>query len=152
MSRKAICKVIGPQIFSYTLPFWVKIMSRDGYIHILRCLNFHDNEEIANHPLVKIKSVIGHVQSKFSAVLTPWKNLCIDESLFLWKGRLQFKRNRFRIKLDMIVDYETGFVLGFVVYTGADTDYQKLYLGVTGDIEAHFLQPYFYKVVYILDL
>ena len=44
-----------------------------------------------------------------------------------------------------------GFVLGFVVYTGADTDYQKCDLGVTDDIVAHFLQPYFYKghVVYI---
>ena len=125
--------------------------------HILRCLHFHDNVEIVNHPLVKIKSVIGHVQSKFSAVLTPGKNLCIDESLLLWKGRLRFKqyiplkRNRFGIKLYMIVDCETGFVLGFAVYTGADTDYQKFDLGVTDDIVAHFLQPYFYKgyVVYI---
>ena len=106
---------------------------------------------------MKIKSVIGHVQSKFSTVLTPGKNLCIDESLLLWKGGLRFKkfiplkRNRFGIKLYMIVDCETGFVLGFVVYTGADTDYQKFYLGVTGDIVAYFLQPYFYKghVVYI---
>ena len=43
----------------------------------------------------------------------------------------------------MIVDCDTGFVFDFVVYTGADTDYQKFDLGVTGDIVAHFLQPYF---------
>ena len=138
-------------------PIFGQLMSRDRYIHILRCLHFHDTEEIVNHPLVKIKSVIGHVQNKFSLVLTPWKNLCIDESLFLRKVRLRFKqnipleRNRFGIKLYMIVDCETGFVLSFVVYTGEDTDYQKFYLGVTGDIVAYFLQPYFYKghVVYI---
>ena len=61
------------------------------------------------------------------------------------------KRNRFGIKIYMIVACKTGFVLGFVVYTGADTDYQKFDLGVTDDIVAHFLQPYFYKghVVYI---
>ena len=69
-------------------PIFGQIMSRDRYIHILRCLHFYDNEEFINHPLVKIKSVIGHVQSKFSAVITPGKNLCIDESLLLWKGRL----------------------------------------------------------------
>ena len=63
---------------------FVQIMSRDRYIHNLRCLYFHDNEEIENHPLVKIKSVIGPVQSKFSAILTPGKNLCIDESLLLY--------------------------------------------------------------------
>ena len=89
---------------------------------------------------MKIKSVIGHVQSKFSAVLTPRKNLCIDESLLLWEGRLRFKqyiplkKNRFGIKHYRIADFETGFVLGFVVYTGEDTDYQKLDLGVTSDI------------------
>ena len=60
-----------------------QIMSRDRYIHILQCLHFHDNHEIVSHPLEKIKSVIGHVQSKFSAVLTSGKNLCIDESLLL---------------------------------------------------------------------
>ena len=138
-------------------PIFGQIMFRDRYIHILRCLHFHDNKEIVNHPLVKIKSAIGHEQSKFSAVLIPGKNLCIDESLLLWKGRLRFKqyiplkRNRFGIKLCMIVDCETGFVLGFVVYTGADTDYKTFDSGATGDIVAHFLQPYFYKghVVYI---
>ena len=72
-------------------PIIGQIMSRDRYIHILRCLHFHDNEEIVNHSLVKIKSVIGHVQSKFLAVLTLGKNLFIDESLLLWKGRLRFK-------------------------------------------------------------
>ena len=40
-------------------PIFGQIMSRDRYIHILRCLHFHNNEEIVNHPLVKIKSVIG---------------------------------------------------------------------------------------------
>ena len=61
------------------------------------------------------------------------------------------KKNRFGIKLYIIIDCETGFVLGFVVYTGTDTDHQKFDLGVTGDIAAHFLQPHFYKghVVYI---
>ena len=41
--------------------------------------------------------------------------------------------------------------MGFVVYTGADTEYQKFDFVATGDIVAHFLQPYFYKghVVYI---
>ena len=72
-------------------PIFGQIMSRDRYIHILRCLHFHDNEEIVNHPLVKIKSVLGRVQSKFSPILTPGKNLCIDESLLLWKGRLRLK-------------------------------------------------------------
>ena len=73
-------------------PICCQIMSLDRYMHILRCLHFHDNEEIVNHPFVKIKSVIGHVQSKFSTVLTPGKNLCIDENILIWKGRIRFKQ------------------------------------------------------------
>ncbi|XP_032690081.1 piggyBac transposable element-derived protein 4-like [Odontomachus brunneus] len=138
-------------------PIFPQIMSRDRYLQILRNLHFHNNEEITNHPLEKIKPIIDHLQNKFSGTLIPGKNLCIDESLLLWKGRLRFKqyiplkRNRFGIKLFMIVDCETGFILGFIVYTGADTDYEKFGLGITGDIVAHFLQPYFYKghVIYI---
>jgi len=40
--------------------------------------------------------------------------------------------------------------LGFIIYTGADTDYQKFGC-LTGDIIAHFFQPHFYKghVVYV---
>ena len=83
----------------------------------------------------------------------------ITSNIFLrvWKGRLRFKqyiplkRNRFGIKLFLIVDWETGFILGFIIYTGAGTDYQKFGMGIIGDIVTHFLQPYFYKgqVIYV---
>ena len=32
-----------------------------------------------------------------------------------------------------------------LIYTRADTDYHKFDLGVSGDIVAHFIQPYFQK-------
>ena len=61
------------------------------------------------------------------------------------------KRNRFGIKLFELVDCETGFIVNCIVYTGADTDYRKFGLGVTGDIVAHFLEPYHRQgcVVYV---
>ncbi|XP_018400066.1 PREDICTED: piggyBac transposable element-derived protein 4-like [Cyphomyrmex costatus] len=86
-----------------------------------------------------------------SNTIIPGQNVCIDESLMLWKGRLVFKqflplkRHRFGIKLFELVDCETGFILNFVIYTGANTDYEKFGLGITGDIVAHFLKPHFYK-------
>lgn len=142
-------------------PIFRQMISRDRYLQILRYIHFHDNEnttsDIAGHTLAKIKPVIDFLQSKFSAALTPGKKVCIDESLLLWKGRLRFKqyiplkRNRFGIKLFQLVDCETGFILNFTVYTGADTDYRKFGLGVTGDIVAHFLEPYHRqgRVVYV---
>jgi len=101
--------------------------------------------------------VIDDLNEKFSKYLNPGKNLCIDESLLLWKGRLKFKqflplkRDRFGIKLFQVVDCATGYILRFIVYTGADTEYKKFDLGITGDVVAHFLEPHFGKghVVYV---
>ncbi|EFN69996.1 PiggyBac transposable element-derived protein 4, partial [Camponotus floridanus] len=76
-------------------PIFRQTMTRDRYLQLLRNLHFQNNEddsEIVNHPLQKIKPVIDHLQSKFLAVLIPGKNLCIDENLLLWKGRLRFKQ------------------------------------------------------------
>ena len=98
-------------------PAFGRIMYRDR--DILRYWHIHDNEdtsEIAHHPLLKIKPIIVYLQNKFSAVLVAGKNLCIDESIVLWKGRLRFKqhiplkKNRFGIKLFELVDSETGLI------------------------------------------
>lgn len=140
-----------------TTPIFRQMMTRNRYFQILKYLHFENNETIINHSLKKIKPVIDDLRQKFANSMTPGKNLCIDESLLLWKGRLKFKqyiplkRKRFGIKLFQIVDCSSGFILDFVVYTGADTDYEKFDLGISGDIVAYFMKPYFYKghVVYI---
>lgn len=136
-------------------PIFRKYMTRNRYLQILRFLHFENNRDNAspykNHPLRKIKPVIDFLNQKFSSTLHPGKNLCIDESLMLWKGRLKFKqylplkRHRFGIKFFELVDCETGFLLRFIIYTGADTDYEKFDLGISGDIVVDFLTPYFNK-------
>ncbi|XP_043473691.1 piggyBac transposable element-derived protein 4-like [Leptopilina heterotoma] len=138
-------------------PIFREVMTRNRYLQILKYIHFQDNEEITDHPLKKVEPIIDYLQDKFSNTIIPGKNLCIDESLLLWKGRLKFKqylplkRNRFGIKLFELVDCQTGFILNFIVYTGENTDYKKFGLGITGDIVAHFLKPYFGKghVVYV---
>ncbi|XP_032688641.1 piggyBac transposable element-derived protein 4-like [Odontomachus brunneus] len=126
-------------------------MSRNRYLQILRYLHFQNNKDTINHPLKKIKPIIDDLNEKFSNTINAGRNLCIDESLLLWKGKLKFKqfiplkRNRFGIKLFELVDCKTGFILAFIVYTGKDTDYEKFELGISGDIVVHFVKPYFSK-------
>jgi len=61
----------------------------------------------------------------------PFENLAIDENLDLWKGRLSFKqfiktkRHRFGIKIFVICDVETDFILNILIYTGSTTKYKK---------------------------
>jgi len=116
---------------------------------IIRYFHFSNNEEVSNHSLKKIKPVIDHLKEKFGNTIIAGEKLCIDESLVLWKGKLKFKqflplkRHRFGMKIFELADCETGFLLDFIVYTGSDTDYEKFDLGVSGDIVAHFMQPYY---------
>jgi hypothetical protein len=70
----------------------------------------------------------------------------------LWKGRLGFKRyipskrRRYGIKLFILCDCRTGFVLDFVIYTGSETEtkYNKG-LGIAGSVVMSLMQPYLQK-------
>ncbi|XP_020298701.1 piggyBac transposable element-derived protein 4-like [Pseudomyrmex gracilis] len=123
-------------------------LSQNRYLQILRYLHFFNNEEVSNHPLKKIKLVMDHLKEKFGNTIIAGEKLCIGESLVLWKEKLKFKqfvplkRHRFGMKIFELADCETGFLLDFIVYTGSDTDYEKFDLSVSGDIVAHFMQPY----------
>ena len=84
--------------------------------------------------------------------MNPFQNLCIDESLMLWKGRLAFrqyipfKRHRFGVKLFLLCDCETKFVLDFIVYTGSDTEIDVTPdIGISGSIVMTLMEKYLGK-------
>ncbi|CAM4570566.1 unnamed protein product [Leuciscus chuanchicus] len=67
------------------------------------------------------------------------RDLCVDESLMKWKGRLAFrqfipsKRHRFRVKFFVLCDVLTGYVEDMIIYTGSTTDIQHYPgLGISG--------------------
>lgn len=91
-------------------------------------------------------------RQNFSKNLAPFRNLCIDESLLLFKGQLGFKqfipskRSRFGIKLYVLCDCETGYVLDIIVYTGKDSEIENTEnLGTSGAIVTTLLKPYLNK-------
>ena len=81
-----------------------------------------------------------------------FENLVIDESMVLFKGRLIFKqyiktkRHRFGIKLFVLCDCETGYILDYIVYTGSQTEIDHVEtLGVTGSVVTTLMKPYLNK-------
>ncbi|KAJ8364921.1 hypothetical protein SKAU_G00137520 [Synaphobranchus kaupii] len=89
--------------------------------------------------------------------LSKW-DLCVDESLMLWKGRLGFrqyipsKRHRFGIKFFVLCDVVTGYVQDMVIYTGATTSIESIEgLGVSGSVVMTLLAPHLGKghVLYV---
>lgn len=106
-------------------------MSRDRFLIIMRCLHFAKNSnEGEPRPvdrLYKIRPIINYFNSTMDNIYYPDKNLAIDESMVLWRGRLQFrqyiqnKRHKYGVKLYMLTE-PSGIILKFSVYTGALDD------------------------------
>ncbi|KAJ1159649.1 hypothetical protein NDU88_000154 [Pleurodeles waltl] len=101
---------------------------------IKKMLHFVDNVLALprDHPdsdrLFKIRPVLDHFVDRFSEDYVPGKEISVDESLVLFKGRLVFrqyipsKRARYGIKLYMLSESRTGYVYSFRVYTGRDSN------------------------------
>lgn len=135
-------------------PIFSQIMSRDRYLILLKMLHFSDNNNVDKEDsLFKLRMIIDHLKSTYKRLLYPFRNVCIDESLMLFKGRLSFKqfipskRHRFGIKLFLLCDCETGYILDFIIYTGAKTEIKSFdeELGKSGNIVYTLMEPYLNK-------
>ncbi|CAK9796635.1 PiggyBac transposable element-derived protein 4 [Anthophora quadrimaculata] len=128
-------------------------MSRDRYLTLLSKLHFVDHNEQSSGRLHKINSVSSKLKKSFKDSFSPFQNLCIDESLLLFKGRLAFKqyipakRSRFGIKTYVLCDCKTGYVLDVNIYAGSETRITKNTpeIGKTGNIVLMLLKPYLGK-------
>jgi len=134
-------------------PIFGDIMPRGRFLLLLKFLHFNDNTyQPEGDRSYKIKPVVQDLKQKFRRVFVPYQNLCIDESLVLHKGRLSFKqyipskRSRFGIKLFVLCDCHTGYILDFVIYMGSATEiHHRKELGIPGSIVMTLMQPYLQK-------
>lgn len=102
--------------------------------------------------LYKIQMMIDHARQKFQHTFVPEGKLCIDESIVPFKGRLAIKqylpknRNRFGIKLFVLCDVESGFIIDFIVYCGSQTQIEQVpNLGITGSVVTELVQGYYHS-------
>jgi len=102
----------------------------------------------------KLGNFLPILLEKFRMCVTPGKFISIDETLVGFKGRLSFlqyiptKRSRFGIKLFVLVDHDTGFVLAVLPYEGKKTKLvdnatiSRKNIGFGGTAAYTLLQPY----------
>ncbi|XP_043590231.1 piggyBac transposable element-derived protein 4-like [Bombus pyrosoma] len=129
-----------------------KIMARDRHMILLQMSHFNDNNTASDDPLAKIRPAIDKLTISFSQSFAYYGNLCVDESLLLYKDRCYFKqfipskRSSFGIKSFLLSDCRTNHVLNFVIYTGQKTNISRgnTAIGISGDVMT-LLQPYFVK-------
>ncbi|XP_012273615.1 piggyBac transposable element-derived protein 4 [Orussus abietinus] len=111
-------------------PFFGKIFSADRFLLLCKFLYFENNaphNDMPSKKLCKIKTVLEYVINKCKSLYTPKMDICIDESLLMWKGRLSWrqyipsKRSRFGIQFFVLCESESGYIWNFFIYTGKET-------------------------------
>jgi len=113
-------------LFNFTC--FSNYMSRDRFLLLLRCFHFAQNptdhsENIPTDRLFKIRPLINYFNIKMNNIYYPNKELSLDESMVLWRGRLIFrqyiqnKRHKYGVKLYMLTE-PNGLIIKFAVYTG----------------------------------
>ena len=68
-------------------------MSKNRFFSILSNIHFNDNDtSIKNLKLAKIEPLITSLNNSFNKYNYPAKEICIDESIVPFRGRLSFKK------------------------------------------------------------
>ena len=96
-------------------------LSRDRFLHILRFLRFVDYENLqTNDSLAKVRPFLSIVQHLCKNTYIPEQNVCIDETLLLFKGRFKLrqyvpsKRSRYGIKTYIACESKTGYAFNIL--------------------------------------
>ena len=75
-------------------------------------------------PLYKVKPLLDDISETFKQNFQPGREVSVDEAMISFKGRLYFKQylpmkpNKWGIKVWMLCDAKTGYIVRFEIYTG----------------------------------
>lgn len=123
-------------------------MSRNRFELLLCVLHFSNNEDaVDGDRLAKLGPLLKLLTDKFKEVYIPEREVCIDETLVPFRGRLLFKqyiknkRHKFGIKLYKIC-CKGGYTFDFKVYVGNDKDPN---ISASSKIVLQLMEPLFHR-------
>ena len=132
-------------------PAFGKYMARDRFTEILRFLHFTDVcNPIETDKLWKVRPVLSVIKDKFLRFFGPFRNVHLDGSITLYRGRLLFRqytssnRRCFGIKVFVICDSDSEYILDALFYPGTDGDMESSDpIGFSGAAVKEFVDRYF---------
>ena len=107
-----------------------QIMKRDRFTLILRFLHLNDNRnykkrgEPGHDPLFELRPFLEPLIAHFQQCYTLSKEICVDETMIGFKGRLIFiqympkKPTKWGLKAYVLADSTTGYMYNWILYTG----------------------------------
>ena len=97
------------------------------YLHVCSIEGEPQRNDPAYNPAYKINEMKDYMEDRYKRLFVPGQALSMDESLIRAFGRIKFKVRiitksaRYGIKIYVITDAATAFVLRIIVYTGQST-------------------------------
>lgn len=134
-----------PLHFNPIFPF---TMSGRRFQQILRCLNCHYLDTTETGKLQKVAPLLNPLLRNFQNAFSPEKELSLDESLLLFRGRLSFrqymkgKKAKYGIKFFELTA-ASGYVLNLEIYQGKTESLEQT--SKTGDLVLRLMKKYLNK-------
>ena len=134
-------------------PFFPQIMSRDKFKNILTFFHLCNNDNYiprgqeGYNPVNKLGTIYSVVTGNFSDVWKPGKNICIDEGMIPFRGKVHFKvynpdkPDKYGVKSYQLCDSSNGYCCRFEIYTGVNQEPPSA-KGKTYDLVMRLMQPY----------
>lgn len=87
--RKPTLQLYFSKRESISTPFFSKVLPTERFLLLCKFLHFEDNRNVTSESKIsKIENVVKNIQYKCKNLYIPMQDICIDECLLLWKGRL----------------------------------------------------------------
>lgn len=125
-----------------------KIIGRVRYFHISHNIHLSDNNNNINKDrLHKIRHFTEKINEKCNQIFYPDVDLCVDESVVPFTGRLLIKQHfpdkptKWGIKIYALAESKSGYILNFYIYDGKNS----LNNLSTNEIFLKLLENYKYK-------
>uniref|UniRef100_A0A8C6TMA0 PiggyBac transposable element-derived protein domain-containing protein n=1 Tax=Neogobius melanostomus TaxID=47308 RepID=A0A8C6TMA0_9GOBI len=106
-------------------PYFSQTMSRNRFQIIWRFLHYNDNTSLhVTDKMCKVRPVLDYLVERFKEMYQPGQNICIDEGMMQWRGRLSFKVYnpqkpvKYGIKSYVLCDSATGYCFNMQPYVG----------------------------------
>ena len=133
-------------------PFFSQIMPRDKFMNILTFFHLSDNDtypwaQAGYDPVSKLGTIYSVVTEKFSSVWKPGKNVCINEGMIPFRGKVHFqvynpdKPDKYGVNSYQLCDSSNGYCCMFEIYTGIDPNPPSA-KGKTYDLVMRLMEPY----------
>ena len=135
----------------FSTPMMSRVMSYNRFHLIDKFLHFVDNKSLDKkyEKIAKIKPIYQYLFERFRTLYIPERDISIDESLLLWKGRLSWKqyipnkRARFGLKSFVLCESSTEYIWNGKLCTGKE---------LTADLDQNYGQFHYMGTKIIVDL